>query len=440
MSCVRVNVQLYRGGSPAFQTGSTVDPTTASVLQQFKPNSSLRAGSFFIGNLREDIFMRQRSDYPTFSDEEITRRHRAVYNLMAQEGVDALLVYGSGRYASDIYWLSDWPSSREAYVLFQNGREPVILMQLFNHYPMAKVMSVIKDVRWAGANTANSVVELIRERALEGKQIGLVGSISYQIYNKLREKFPGAVFIDLSGKMRMMRAVRSPEEIERIRFASKLTDDSIRAMEEGLQAGMREDEIPAVIEPVYLKQGGYAGIHFMASMPMRNPDFPVPSQFHSNRKLENGDCLITEISGAYSGYSGQIHRTFSLGEGPTPEWKEIHDVALETFETLARVIKDGTTTTEAEEAAEIIHRRGYMILDDLVHGVNQYPPIFQTKTTKRHDSKEITFRENMVIVIQPNVMTRDERMGLQFGETLRVTKNGSETLNAYPRQWVTCKG
>jgi hypothetical protein len=96
-------------------------------------------------------------------------------------------VYGSGRYASDIYWLSDWPSSREAYLLMQAGKEPVILMQLFNHFPMAKVMSWIKDVRWGGANTTNSVVDLLRERGMESKKIGLVGSISYQVYNKLRE-------------------------------------------------------------------------------------------------------------------------------------------------------------------------------------------------------------------------------------------------------------
>ncbi len=384
--------------------------------------------------------MRQRSDYPIFSDQEITRRHNAVYALLDREAVDALLVYGTGRYASDIYWLTDWPSSREAYVLMQKGKEPVVLMQLFNHFPMARVMSAVKDVRWAGPNTSNSVADLIRERGLEGKRIALVGSLPFQHYNKLAEKFPNATFMDLTGKMRMMRTIRSPEEIERIRFASKLTDQSIQAMAEGLKEGMREDEIPAIIEPVYLKQGGYAGIHFMASMPMRAPDFPVPSQFHSNRKLQKGDCLITEISGAYSGYSGQIHRTFSIGEGPTPEWRKMHDVAVEAFETLAQVIKDGATTTEAEEASEIIHRRGYSIYDDLVHGVNQYPPIFQTKTRKRHESKEMTFRENMVIVIQPNVMTIDEKMGLQFGETLLVTKTGCESLNAYPREWVICKG
>lgn len=383
--------------------------------------------------------MRQRSDYPTFSDEEIRRRHNAVYQLMTDEGIDALLFYGAGRYASDIYWLSDWPSSREAYLLMQTGKEPVILMQLFNHYPMARVMSWIKDVRWAGPNTANSVVELFRERGLEAKKTGLVGALSYQVYNKLRDNFPSASLPDCSSKIRLMRTIRSAEEIERIRFASKLTDQSIEALAEGLREGMREDEIPALIEPVYLKAGGYAGIHFVSSMPMRVPDFPVPSQFHSKRKLQKGDAVITEISGAYSGYSGQIHRTFSIGEGPTPEWQKMHDAAMEAFEVLSRVIKDGATTTEAEEAAEIIHRRGYSTYDDLVHGVNQYPPIFQTKTRKRHDSKEMMFRENMVIVIQPNLITTDETMGLQFGETLVVKKTGCESLNAYPRQWVTCQ-
>jgi Xaa-Pro aminopeptidase len=384
--------------------------------------------------------MRQRSDYPTFSDAELQRRHKAFYGLMEQEGVNAALIYGSGRYASDIYWLSDWPSSREAYLLMQTGREPVILMQLFNHYPMARVMSWIKDVRWAGANTTNSVIDLIRERGLEAKKIGLVGSLSYQIYNRLRDQYPNATFVDLGGKLRMMRTVKSTEEIERIRNASKLTDQSIHALAEGLREGIREDEIPAIIEPVYLKAGGYAGIHFMSSMPMRSPDFCVPSQFHSSRRLLKGDALITEISGAYSGYSGQIHRTFSIGEGPTPEWQKMHDAALEAFDVLAQVIKDGATTSEAEEAAEVIHRRGYSTYDDLVHGVNQYPPIFQTKSRKRHDSKELTFHENMVIVIQPNLITYDEKMGLQFGETLVVKKNGCESLNAFPRHWVTCKG
>lgn len=383
--------------------------------------------------------MRERSQFPTFSDTEMAARHANVSQLMEQANLDALLVYGAGRYASEVYWLTDWPGGREAYVLFQQGKDPVLLMQLYNHVPMARVLSVVKDVRWAGANTGNGAVQLIQERGLGQKRIGLVGSIPHTQYQKMRDRLSQAEFVELGGKFRMLRTIKSQAEIERIRLASKLTDESMQAVAEGLKPGMREDEIPALIEPVYLKAGGYAGIHFMTSMPMCDPHFPVPSQYQSSRRLERGDCLITEISGSYWGYSGQIHRTYSLGEGPTPEWKKLHDAAVEVFGVLASAIKDGSSVREAEEAAEIVHRRGYTIYDDLIHGANQYPPIFQTRTTARHEEGEMNFRENMVIVIQPNVITKDEKMGLQFGETLVVRKNGCESLNKFPREWIVCR-
>ncbi|MCL5960874.1 MAG: hypothetical protein M1358_16505 [Chloroflexi bacterium] len=44
----------------------------------------------------------------------------------------------------------------------------------------------------------------------------------------------------------------------------------------------------------------------------------------------------------------------------------------------------------------------------------------------------------MVSVIQPNVITPDGKRGLQFGETLLVTKTGVERLNRYPRQLIVC--
>jgi Xaa-Pro aminopeptidase len=370
----------------------------------------------------------------------MTVRHGKVRALMEDEGIDALLVYGTGRFSSEIYWLTDWPGSREAYVLFQSDRDPVVVLQLYNHVPMARVLSVVRDVRWAGASTQETVAALLVERGLRGKRIGMVGAVPYRHYRVIRDRVSGAAVKDVSGAFRMMRTVRSDEEIARIRFASELTDRSMQAIADGLREGMREDEIPALIEPAYLAEGGYAGIHFLTSMPMRDPHFPVPAQYPSSRRLARGDCLITEISGAWWGYSGQIHRTYSLGEGPTPQWRALHDVAVEAFETLANLIKDGTTTREVEEAADLIHGRGYTIYDDLLHGTNQYPPILQTAATRRHDGPGTVFRENMTIVIQPNVITGDERMGLQFGETLVVGRNGCESLNDFPRRWIVCGG
>jgi len=384
--------------------------------------------------------MRERSEFPRFSDSEMAARHEHARRVIEETGVDALLFYSTGHFGSEICWLTDWPGAREAYLLLEPSREPVLLVQFYNHIPMARVLSTARDVRWAGADTATGAIELLQERGLEGKRIGLVGSIPHIQYQKLRERLSKSEFVEAGGKFRALRTIKSPEEIERIRVASKLTDDSMQALAEGIKPGMRENELAALIEPAYLKAGGYAGIHFMTTMPMRDPHFPVPAQYQSDRRLQKGDCLITEISGSYWGYSGQIHRTYSLGEGPTLEWKKLHDAAVELFDTLANLIKDGVTVCEAEEAAEIVHRRGYSIYDDLIHGANQYPPVFQTKTTRRHNMPAMAFRENMVIVIQPNVITPDEKMGLQFGETLVVKKNGCESLNRFPREWIVCEG
>ncbi|MEK9685090.1 MAG: Xaa-Pro peptidase family protein [Rhodospirillaceae bacterium] len=383
--------------------------------------------------------MREAKQFPRFTASELEGRHQRVEALMQDNGLDAIVFFGVGQFSTDIYWLSDWPGGRENYILFQLGSEPVVLAQLYNHMPMARLLSVIKDTRWAGPNTAATMSCLLKERNLSGKNVGLVGSIPYRHYLRFTEENPDIKFSDISGPFRMMRTVKTAEELDRLKFASLLTDKSMEALRDGLKVGMKENEIPYLIEPVYLKEGGTAGIHFMTAMPMDDPHFPVPAQFHSDRTLERRDCLITEISGGYWGVTGQIHRTYSFEE-PTDAWKKLHDVAVEGYLAIEAVLKDGATSRDIEDAAEVIHKRGYTIYDDLVHGVSQTPPIIQTTTTKRHKSPEITLRENMVVTIQPNVITHDEKMGLQFGETVIVTKNGCKSLNSFPREWVICPG
>ena len=39
----------------------------------------------------------------------------------------------------------------------------------------------------------------------------------------------------------------------------------------------------------------------------------------------------------------------------------------------------------------------------------------------------------MTVVLQPNVITRDERAGVQTGELVLVTESGWESLHRYPR-------
>jgi Xaa-Pro aminopeptidase len=46
---------------------------------------------------------------------------------------------------------------------------------------------------------------------------------------------------------------------------------------------------------------------------------------------------------------------------------------------------------------------------------------------------DFTFESGMTVVVQPNVVTPDERAGVQTGELLLVTSDGAERLHDYPR-------
>ncbi len=373
--------------------------------------------------------------FPSFSREAVARRQAALRTSMEKEGLQCAMLHGSGRPNSDLAYLTNWPGGREAYVFVPLAGEPAMLMQLFNHEPVAQMISYLPETRWAGPDSIASVAGWLRDHKLSQASIGIMGSLPFNQYDKLKSLLPEAKLLDFSRQFRQQRVVYDEEEINFFKIAAELTDRSIESLERGIKPGMKEYDLPLLIEPPYLEQGGYAGIHFLASTSMKDPDVCVPHQYPRDRVIQRGDVIISEISGAFWCYSGQIHRSFFLGE-PTPEWQHLHQAAVDCYEAIESVLKDGATVDQVLDAAEVIDQRGYVILDDLLHGANQYPPILQTRQTDRGYPREFTFRENMVVTIQPQPRTHDKRMGLQFGETVRITKTGTERLHHYPRKMV----
>jgi Xaa-Pro dipeptidase len=383
--------------------------------------------------------------YTCFSDAEYSKRNAAVRARMEHTGVDTVVFYGKGS-TPDIHYLCNWLTTTESYFIYPRKGEPTLFVQLSNHIPNARRMAIIDDVRFGGSSPTGSVdsvprvVENLKERRMVRGRVGLCGSVPYQHYLRLREALPDIEWVDFGAEMRTQRQTKSAEEIERIRIAAKMSDDSVAALAEQARPGIPEHELAKIVEDVYLGKGGINGIHFMIATSMRDPKGGVPQQHLSNRILEKGDVLVTEISANYCGYTGQILRTFTIAEGPTSAYEKLHDTAVEVFHRIEAVIKSGTTVDAVLDAAELVHERGFTVFDDVVHGANQLPPILRTRETSRGTPKDFRFQKDMCLVIQPNVVTDDARMGVQFGEMLRVTDDGLERLHSYPRELIVCGG
>ncbi|HYB72293.1 MAG TPA: Xaa-Pro peptidase family protein, partial [Candidatus Sulfotelmatobacter sp.] len=281
---------------------------------------------------------------------------------------------------------------------------------------------------------ARTVAARALELELGRGRIGLVGRPSYQDYLCWREALPEAAFADATRAYRRLRIVKSAEELEWQRRAAHFCDLAAAALERELRPGLREYELAHIVEASYRRQGGEPHFAYISSTPMRNSSVSVPSQDLSDRVIQRGDVLNFEISASYGGYSGQILRPIFVGEDPTPEYRRLYEVALEAYRRVAGAIRPGATERDVLAAAAYIDQQGYTIRDGLLHGfgVDLQPPSLRTPGSQHRPPPPFTFQENMTVVIQPNPVTPDERMGVQIGNLVRITGTGIEPLQEFP--------
>lgn len=389
-----------------------------------------------------------------FSPREMGRRWSLARDFMRRHGLDGLLIFGhSGahrRNQANVFWLTNHLDFHHSYLVIpaRDDVEPALYIGFLNHLPQARQVCDLPIIEWGGRNPAEAVAQRLGAIRLADGRLGLVGpnpafgmGMPYQHYLHLRATLPALDFVDVSAEFARMRTVKSQEEIEWLRRASRLTDTTIETLRHEARPGMTESGLVGMLENTCRRQGGMLHLAFLRSMPMDDPSGCVPAQEVSDRVIQRGDVLITEISACHWGYSGQIHRPIFVGADPTPIWRDLFTVALEAYRRLSAAMRPGASERDLVRAGSVIGERGYAIYDDLIHGygVDIQPPLIDRSCCRHwpwHEGRVVPEGERlqagMAIVIQPNPITPDERAGLQLGALAVVTDRGAETLNGVP--------
>jgi Xaa-Pro dipeptidase len=369
-------------------------------------------------------------EYPRFSDAEYARRHRALEKVMEQAGVDHLLIVTDHRAGNAPQWVTGWPGTVEAYVVFKPDERMLMHVEWYNHVALAKRIAHDVDVRWGEHRGIHKTIDELKRRG--AKRIGLIGPLVVSKYRALEEHF--AVVL-LDSEYVQLRLIKSEEEIDWLRIGAALSDAGLQELISNARAGMSERELANLVERAYVGQGGTTFIHYIGVTSMTDPQLCVSPQFASSRKLQTGDVVFCELSASWWDYSGQVLRSFTVGAEPTPLYRDLHGTAEAAFDAVTRVVRHGTTMQEIVDAAAVIEERGFTIYDDLMHGFGggYFPPILGTRSRPAGPLPQMMLEQNMTIVVQPNVVTRDHKAGVQVGELIRVTPTGFERLHSAPR-------
>ncbi len=383
-----------------------------------------------------------------FSTAEMERRFALARDLMRELEVAALVLFGNSGVSrgnmANVFWLSNHLDLHHSYLVvpLDEAEQPALYAGLTNHVPNAREVTDVPIVEWGGYDPAAKVASRLRALGIERGRVGLVGvnakfsmGMPYAHYGQLRGELPELELVEVTSAFQRLRTVKSEEEITWLRKAAELTDKAILAVADGARPGMSEIDLVALGESAYRAEGGTPRIMFLRSMPMDDPTGCVPAQNPSRRRIGRGDVVITEFSASYWGYTGQIHRPIFIDAKPTQEWQRMFDVAKEAYDGMARAIRPGGTEADVVAAAEPIRAAGFAVYDDLVHGygVDIGPPVIDRDQLGRPpDGGGHRFERDMAVVIQPNPVTPDERMGLQLGALTIVRDAGAEPLHDVP--------
>lgn len=364
-----------------------------------------------------------------FSPAEMARRRERVWALARSAGCDEVVVHGANRSGSAVPWLTGWPVTREAALVTAPGDPGVLFVQFRNHVPLARERAADVDVRWGGPSTAAAVVAELARRSPRRRRIGLVGDVPFGFRDVVADRFGPPV--DLTDGYVAARLVKSDEEVAHLRHGARLSDLALDGLVRALRPGRTDHELIDAIERSYVPAGGTTHIHYLGITSMDAPQRCVPAQLPFGHVVRGGDVVVTELSAAFRGYPGQVLRTLTVGREPTPLYRELHDVAAEVFARIVGLLRPGVTCKEVVEEARLITDAGYTLCDDLLHGFGggYLPPVIGRPDDPTPD---LVFEAGMTVVVQPNVITPDERAGVQTGELVLVTPDGAESLHAAP--------
>jgi Xaa-Pro aminopeptidase len=392
--------------------------------------------------------------WASFTPAEMARRWDLARRLMDRHDLGALLLFGNSgvnrHNQANVFWLSNHLDLHHAYLLAPRDEaiEPALYTGLGNHVPDARRIAAVPVVEWGGHDPAATVAERLRATGITRGRLGIVGvnatfgmGMPWQHHATLRRALPDLEPVDVTADLAGLRAVKSEEELGWLRRAAEYTDRAVEALRAEVRPGIPEYALLGIVEGAYRSDGGLPHIAFLRSMPMAEPNGCVPAQNPSGRQLAEGDVIITEISASYWGYSGQIHRPVFVRAEPTPAWQRLFDTALDAYRGIVDALRPGACEADVIRAAAVIGERGYAIYDDLVHGygVDIHPPVIDRSCGRywpwdasRPAPEGRRFERSMAVVVQPNPVTPDERMGLQLGALTVVTDTGAQALHRVP--------
>jgi Xaa-Pro dipeptidase len=248
--------------------------------------------------------------------------------------------------------------------------------------------------------------------------------VPHAIWHALTRELPEVEFEAATELMDRVRLVKSDWEIEQIRRAAAICDHGWRAFLEAMRPGVAEYELVADVEAVLKEAGAEDNFMLIASGRDEVRGMTPPS----DRRLEVGDMVRTELTPRWQGYWAQICRSAVLGtasSGQRDSWSIFEEAVASGLSS----VRPGATAHDVAKAENDVFRR---------HGLGEYCSSQHTRVRGHGhglhldefpvvEGADTVLEPNVVLIVHPNTYTPLAGYHV-LGDPVIVTDGGYEPL------------
>ncbi len=280
----------------------------------------------------------------------------------------------------------------------------------------------------------NQAIDYIRKAGLKTKRIAFeFGFMPYDAAKILRDAFPDANYVDALFVLEAQRAVKSADELKKLKIASAGVIDSMTTVIAKHGPGSTKRELVEALR----REETNRGMTFEYCLITTGTSL---NRAPTDQVWGKGEILSLDSGGNYHGYIGDICRMAIHGD-PDAELVDF----LGEIETIQRTafnaVKPGVPGKTIYAAAEpLVHKskhRAY--LDFLAHGmglVSHEAPRLQPNSPMRYPDahSNVPLEAGMVISVE-TTMLHPTRGFVKLEDTVIVTDTGHEVYGEGIRGW-----
>jgi Xaa-Pro aminopeptidase len=243
-------------------------------------------------------------------------------------------------------------------------------------------------------------------------------------WQQLKERLPEATLVPGSELFRRIRAIKTSEEIARLRTAARVAERSVDAALHVACEGASERDLARAFHAQTVAEDGQPvlgciGFGHRAAMPNVQPS--------ADARLRVGDVIRFDVGGRYRHYRADIARIGVLGE-PDAKTRRYHRALLAGVRRALELIKPGARTSAVFAAAvETVRREGiqHYARSHVGHGIG----IDGYDLPDLAPSQDHVIEEGMVLCVETPYYELGW-CGLQVEDTVVVRSDGIESFMA----------